>query len=259
MQQNPIGLFDSGIGGTSIYKAVHRRLPNESTIYLADSANAPYGPKGKDWIINRSMANTELLLEHNCKLIVVACNTATTNAISLLRQKYDVPFIGIEPAIKPASLKTKTRAIGILATKGTFSSELFMQTSKLYCSDVFRVEQIGEGLVDLIESGKLYSKEMTFLLKKYLKPMLKANIDYLVLGCTHYPYLVPQLKELLPKTVKIIDSGKAVAIQTSVVLNSHGLLNQNEENAINQFYTNGNIEVLKAVLPNEKRIDRLQF
>jgi glutamate racemase len=259
MQQNPIGLFDSGIGGTSIYKAVHRRLPNESTIYLADSANAPYGPKGKDWIINRSMANTELLLEHNCKLIVVACNTATTNAISLLRQKYDVPFIGIEPAIKPASLKTKTRAIGILATKGTFSSELFMQTSKLYCSDVFRVEQIGEGLVDLIESGKLYSKEMTFLLKKYLKPMLKANIDYLVLGCTHYPYLVPQLKELLPKTVKIIDSGKAVAIQTSVVLNSHGLLNLNKENDINQFYTNGNIEVLKAVLPNEKRIDRLQF
>lgn len=259
MKENPIGLFDSGIGGTSIYKAVNKLLPNESTIYLADSANAPYGPKGKDWIINRSVVNTELLLENNCKLIVVACNTATTNAIDVLRQKYKVPFIGIEPAIKPASLKTKTRAIGILATKGTFSSELFMQTSKLYCSDVFRVEQIGEGIVDLIESGKLNSPEMTKLLQKYLKPMLKANIDYLVLGCTHYPYLIPQLKKMLPKTVKIIDSGKAVAKQTSVVLNSHGLLSENNDNTFHKFYTNGQLEILKSVLPHEKRIDSLLF
>jgi glutamate racemase len=259
MKENPIGLFDSGIGGTSIYKAVNKLLPNESTIYLADSANAPYGPKGKDWIINRSVVNTELLLENNCKLIVVACNTATTNAIDVLRQKYKVPFIGIEPAIKPASLKTKTRAIGILATKGTFSSELFMQTSKLYCSDVFRVEQIGEGIVDLIESGKLNSLEMTKLLQKYLKPMLKANIDYLVLGCTHYPYLIPQLKKMLPKTVKIIDSGKAVAKQTSVVLNSHGLLSENNDNTFHKFYTNGQLEILKSVLPHEKRIDSLLF
>ena len=259
MKENPIGLFDSGIGGTSIYKAVNKLLPNESTIYLADSANAPYGPKGREWIIERSIINTELLLEHNCKLIVVACNTATTNAISVLREKYKVPFIGIEPAIKPASLKTKTRAIGILATKGTFSSELFMQTSKLYCSDVFRVEQIGEGLVDLIESGKLNSPEMTRLLQKYLKPMLKANIDYLVLGCTHYPYLIPQLKQLLPKSVKIIDSGKAVAKQTSVVLNSHGLLCENDQNVYHQFYTNGSLDVLKSVLPQLKKVNFLNF
>ena len=134
-----------------------------------------------------------------------------------------------------------------------------MQTSKLYCSDVFRVEQIGEGIVDLIESGKLNSPEMTKLLQKYLKPMLKANIDYLVLGCTHYPYLIPQLKKMLPKTVKIIDSGKAVAKQTSVVLNSHGLLSENNDNTFHKFYTNGQLEILKSVLPHEKRIDSLLF
>ena len=122
---NPIGLFDSGIGGTSIWKEVHTLLPNENTIYLADSKNAPYGLKSKDEIIQLSCKNTELLLEENCKIIVVACNTATTNAIKELRAKYDVPFIGIEPAIKPAAIQSQTQTIGILATKGTLNSSLF--------------------------------------------------------------------------------------------------------------------------------------
>jgi glutamate racemase len=217
-------------------------------LYLADSANAPYGPKGKKTIINLSIKNTEFLLNKNCKLIVVACNTATTNAIDYLRNTYDIPFIGIEPAIKPAALQTKTCAVGILATRGTLSSALFSKTSGLFASNINVVEQHGDGIVELIESGYLFSDEMTALLKQYLQPMMDANIDYLVLGCTHYPYLMPILLELLPKHVKIIDSGEAVAKQTKVVLEKHGLLNSSFLNPKNEFFTNRNPEVMKSLL-----------
>ena len=153
----PIGLFDSGIGGTSIWKAIHELLPNESTIYLADSAHAPYGEKSKETILELSKKNTEYLLNAGCKLIVVACNTATTNAIKELRALYNVPFIGIEPAIKPAALSSKTQTIGILATKGTLSSELFNKAVEAYTTTTI-VEQIGHGLVELIEAGQLDSE-----------------------------------------------------------------------------------------------------
>ena len=151
MSTQPIGIFDSGIGGTSIFKEVHELLRFEKIIYLADSANAPYGNKSKEEILNLSIKNTELLLKKGCKLIIVACNTATTNAIDYLRQNYNVPFIGIEPAIKPASLKSKSKVIGILATKGTLSSALFHKTSDLYTKDIKVIERVGEGLVPLIE------------------------------------------------------------------------------------------------------------
>ena len=154
--ENPIGLFDSGIGGTSIWKEVHALMPYENTIYLADSKNAPYGLKSKDEIVALSCKNTEFLLENNCKIIVVACNTATTNAIKELRAKYDVPFIGIEPAIKPAALHSKTQTIGILATKGTLNSELFHKSVENH-PDVKIIEQIGHGLVQLIENGDINS------------------------------------------------------------------------------------------------------
>lgn len=259
MCENPIGLFDSGVGGTSVYKAVNGFLPFESTIYLADSENAPYGPKGKDWIIDRAIKNTEILLSKGCKIIIVACNTATTNAIKVLRAKYNVPFIGIEPAIKPASLNSATKSIGILATKGTLSSELFQEKSNLYRGDVTIIEQVGEGIVDLIENGKLCSPEMTHLLKCYLKPMIAANIDYLVLGCTHYPYLVPQLLALLPKGVKIIDSGEAVAKQTKSVLEEKNLLVKNSLNTKHVFYTNGQIDILKSMVSNTSVVKSLKF
>lgn len=225
MNKQPIGIFDSGVGGISIWKEINALIPNENTIYLADGKHAPYGANGKDRIKELSIKNTEFLLDKDCKLIVVACNTATTNAIDYLRNHYNVPFIGIEPAIKPAALKSKTKAIGILATQGTLSSSLFSKTSNLFASDIKVVEQIGAGIVELIETGKLYSDEMKDLLILYLKPMLEANIDHLVLGCTHYPYLMPILLEILPKHVKIIDSGEAVAKQTKAILAKHQLLN----------------------------------
>ena len=230
MNNKPIGIFDSGIGGTSIFIELNQLLPNEHFIYLADSKFAPYGNKSQEEILQLSIKNTEILINKDCKLIVVACNTATTNAITYLRANYDIPFIGIEPAIKPAALNTQTNAIGILATKGTLSSTLFHKTTNLYTNDITVVEQVGEGIVSLIEAGLINSKEMEGLLQAYLKPMLKQNIDYLVLGCTHYPYLIPILKKILPKKVEIIDSGLAVAKQTKAVLTQLNKLNTSEKN-----------------------------
>jgi glutamate racemase len=249
INENPIGLFDSGIGGTSIWKEVHALMPYENTIYLADSKNAPYGLKSKDEIIALSCKNTEFLLENNCKIIVVACNTATTNAIKELRAKYNVPFIGIEPAIKPAALQSKTQTIGILATKGTLNSELFHKNVANH-PDVKIIEQIGHGLVQLIENGDMDSAEMEELLKSYLNPMVEKNIDYLVLGCSHYPYLIPQIKKIIPSQIKIIDSGEAVAKQTQKILEQNNLLNLSKRKSSQIFYTNSEPEVLKNILGN---------
>lgn len=253
----PIGLFDSGIGGTSIWKEIHSLLPNENTVYLADSKNAPYGQKSKDEIISLSIKNTEFLLEQNAKIIVVACNTATTNAIKELREMYDVPFIGIEPAIKPAAHNSKTQTIGILATKGTLNSELFNKTAEKF-QDTKIVEQIGFNLVQLIEEGRMYSEEMTVLLKKYLEPMIEENIDYLVLGCSHYPYLVPQIKQILPEHIKIIDSGQAVAKQTLKVLQEKVGMND-EAISRSVFYTNSDAGVLKSILGNAYEVFQKDF
>lgn len=253
----PIGIFDSGIGGTSIWREIHQLLPDEKTIYLADSKNAPYGQKSKQDIIALSMKNTDLLLKMHCKLIVVACNTATTNAIRELRAKYDVPFIGIEPAIKPAATHSQTQTIGILATQGTLISELFNKTAQKFQSTKI-IEQVGHGLVQLIESGQINSPEMTKLLESYLKPMIEANIDYLVLGCSHYPYLIPQIKKILPDHIRIIDSGEAVARQTQNLLkNKVGFTSEKNNQPV--FYTNSNPKVLKEILGNAYTVEEMDF
>ena len=259
MSISPIGIFDSGIGGTSIFKEVHALLPNENKIYLADSNNAPYGTKSKDEIRDLSIKNSEFLISKGSKLIIVACNTATTNAISYLRESYDIPFIGIEPAIKPASLNSKTKTVGILATKGTLSSALFHKTADLYAKDITVIEREGNGIVELIEAGNIYTEEMRTLLKTYINPMLDAGIDYLVLGCTHYPYLIPILKNMIPSHVQIIDSGLAVAKQTKAVLQEKNLLNPSKENPAIQFYTNGNLNVLKWIIEDRYPAAFLNF
>lgn len=251
MQNNPIGLFDSGIGGTSIWKEIITLLPIENTIYLSDSKNAPYGQKSKDEILELCIKNTELLLNKNAKIIVVACNTATTNAIKYLREKYNVSFIGIEPAIKPAALKTKSNTIGILATKGTLNSDLFEKTSSKINENIIVIEQIGEGLVELIENGELNSLKMKSLLSSYLQPMLDKNIDCLVLGCTHYPYLISNIREIIGNQITIIDSGEAVARQTKSILSKNNLLNLSKRNSFkpkHQFYINRDKNTLIDIL-----------
>ena len=246
-KNSPIGIFDSGVGGTSIWKEIHSLLPLEHTIYLADSDNAPYGEKPPEEITRLSIKNTEKLLAMGCKIIVVACNTATTNSIQILRSTYNIPFIGIEPAIKPAALQTKTRCIGILATKGTLSSALFAKTSDLYSKDTKVIEVVGKGLVQEIERGNKDSTQVEGMLVEMLQPMVEAGIDYLVLGCSHYPYLIPTLQKILPAHVTIIDSGMAVAKQTKLVLQSLDLLTE-EQQSKPEFFTNGDPEILRNLL-----------
>ena len=255
----PIGIFDSGVGGTSIWREIHKILPHEDTIYLADSDHAPYGNKTQDRIIALSRKNTEALLNMGCKIIVVACNTATTNAIAHLRSNYDIPFIGIEPAIKPAALKSTSGSIGILATRGTLSSELFHRTSDSYTEGISVTEVVGDGLVSLIEAGRIDSDEMDELLRKYIGTMMEANVDHIVLGCSHYPYLIPKIKNLVSPGVKIIDSGEAVARQTKAVLQKNELLTENESPGTCLFHTNGDPEVLQQLIGDGFNVKKSDF
>jgi len=247
MSNQPIGIFDSGVGGTSILREIVTLLPNENIIYLGDSKYAPYGSRSKAEIIALCKKNVDWLLQANCKLIVVACNTATTNAIKELRSSYSVPFIGIEPAIKPAALHSKTRVIGVLATKGTLSSQLFYNTAEKYAENTKVIEVVGKGLVEHIEAGDFDSHELESLLTSFIIPLVQANIDYLVLGCSHYPFLIPLLQKILPNTIKIIDSGLAVAKQTKEVLKVNNLQNLSSNTSSIRLYTNNQLKTLDFI------------
>ena len=252
MSEHPIGIFDSGVGGITVWKELQALMPEENMIYLADSMHAPYGGKSKNEIIRLSAKNTDWLLSQGCKLIVVACNTATTSAIDYLRTEYSIPFIGIEPAIKPAALQSDSKKVGVLATKGTLASQLFLSTSKTHASEIEVLEQEGKGLVGLIEEGRADSDETRALLHQYLTPMIKAEIDHLVLGCTHYPFLIPVLREILPKEITIIDCGEAVARQAQRILQRNGLENQSDKSGWHKFYVNSDTRVLNEFLKDSE-------
>ncbi len=258
MQNQPIGIFDSGVGGITILNSIKKLLPNENVIYLSDNFNSPYGKKSKEQINNICKKNTEWLLSKNCKLIIVACNTATTNSISYLRNLYDINFIGVEPAIKPAALNTKTGSIGVLATKGTLSSQLFNTTSNQYCDNINIIEKNGDGLVELIENGITNGNELQKLLNKYIKPMIKYNIDHLVLGCTHYPLIKESIKKILPGSVKILESGEAVAKQTKKILKENNLLNELKRSKF-EFYCNSSTKTLEKLLGYKYTINYIDY
>ena len=234
----PIGIFDSGLGGLSILNEIHKRLPYENIIYLADSKHAPYGEKSKEEIIELSIKNTEFLISKSCKIIVVACNTATTNAINELRKRFSIPFVGIEPAIKPAALNSKTKQIGILATKGTLSSELFSQNLKKLNEKSKFIEVVGKGIVEAIENNTTGTSDFKKELEQQLLPFKKSNIDHLVLGCSHYPLITNKLKEIFDNKVNIVDSGHAVAKQTENILRHSSLLNNNKKAETISIYPN---------------------
>jgi len=245
----PIGVFDSGTGGISVFQELVKLLPNESFVYFADSANCPYGSKAHERIIELSSQIVDFLIRKDCKAIVVACNTATAGAIDWLREHYHIPFIGMEPAIKPAALNTKTKSIGVLATAGTFKGRLYIETSRKYASDVNVCYQVGEGLVELVEQDRVNTPEAEVLLKTYIQPMLDCNIDQLVLGCTHYPFFKPLLKKILPLGVDIIDPAPAVAKQTQKVLKDSHLANKKENsNTSFHFYSSSDTRVLKKLV-----------
>jgi len=243
MDKRPIGVFDSGLGGISVLNHLTELLPSEEFIYIADSAWCPYGTKPYKDIQMRSKKIVEFLLSKSVKLIVVACNTATAAAIELLRNNYEIPFVGMEPAIKPAALLTKTNTVGVLATKNTFEGSLFKETSTKYAKNVNTIIRVGEGLVEIVEENQIESSEAYDLIRKYTKPMCEANADYIVLGCTHYPFLTKVIEKVAPK-LKVIDPALPVAKRAQQLLKSYDLCTDSSIKKPVQLYTTGLDKVL---------------
>jgi glutamate racemase len=259
MNNAPIGIFDSGIGGLSILNKVAELLPHEDLIYVSDNAYAPYGNLSIKAIQDRSSKITHWFLEQNCKLVVVACNTATTNAISMLRDNFKTPFVGIEPAIKPAVLHTKTGVVGVLATKGTLASDLFHKTVQTYAGGIDIIVQEGKNLVSMIESGTVDGNQMEKLLQEYLKPMIGAGADHLVLGCTHYPFLIPSLEKILPQKVNIVDCSPAVAKQVCRILEKLDFSASRKDNGSVRYYGTGSKKALTQYTPSDNIVYSLSI
>ena len=255
-KDQPIGIFDSGVGGLTVWKELVKSLPNESVIYFADNANCPYGPKSKDEIIKLASTVVDFLISKNCKIIIVACNTATAAAIDYLRANYKIPFIGMEPAVKPAALNSKTKSIAVLATEGTFNGKLYLETSQKYAKDVELNIKVGDKLVHIVENGKIEEPETEEHLRQLVKPLIEKNIDHLVLGCTHYPFLTEKLKLVLPDNVVIVDPAPAVVKQTVRILNQFDLVNTKKTKSIYEFYSTGDSKILKELL---KEITHINF
>jgi len=223
-----IGIFDSGLGGLSVWSEVVRLMPNQPTIYFADAANCPYGGKTEDEIFQLTEKGIKWLLKSGARIIIIACNTATGAAIEQLRAKYpEVPFVGIEPAIKKAVENSSNGIIGIMATKFTLQSKKYLNTKNRYAKNCKVIEQVGEGLVELVENDEINSDKTTNLLIKYLTPMIEEGADTLVLGCTHYPFLKERIKEITNNKIEIIDPAPYVVKHTIDIMGNYSLEKEN--------------------------------
>lgn len=247
LNHKPIGIFDSGSGGLSVLKEIVLHCPHEAAIYVADTAHCPYGGKSEAQVVERAQRITDYLLSHGCKLIVVACNTATSAAIGILRARYAVPFVGMEPAVKPASEHSLTRSIGVLATAGTLKGQRYAEISQRYASDVEVCLQAGDGLVELVEAGRAQSPEAEALLASYIEPMVLRRIDQLVLGCTHYPFLLSSIKKVLPEGIEVVNPAPSVARQCRRVLEEHGLQAPDDATPHYTFYASGPANAMQAL------------
>ena len=264
-----IGIFDSGVGGLSVWMELYKEFPGETYLYVSDSGYCPYGPKSKEEVIHRAKAITDYLISKGAEIVVVACNTATAAAIEYLRGHYNIPFVGMEPAVKPAAINTKTGAIGVLATKGTFKGELYLRTLHKFASNAKVLEQVGEGLVELVESGNTDSEQAREVMGRYILPMLEENVDHIVLGCTHYPFLEKVIKEFVGDNVQIVNPAPAIARRVGEVLeqrrrilDSKGMLRASEELKVNTFVTTGDnmqvmMQMVKDIAPD--RFDTFNF
>ncbi|GJH31109.1 glutamate racemase [Paraburkholderia hospita] len=219
----PVGIFDSGLGGLSVLRAVRSQLPDEALIYVADSLYAPYGERDDDFIADRTLAIGEWLVAQGAKALVVACNTATAQSIALVREKLPIQLIGVEPGVKPAALQSKSRVAGVLATRVTLRSARFQGLLERYASDCRFLCQPGLGLVEAVERCDIGSPELRALIESYLQPMLDAGADTLVLGCTHYPFLDAAIRDIAGDRLTLIDTSVAIARQLERVLDQQGL------------------------------------
>jgi glutamate racemase len=236
----PIGVFDSGVGGLSVWREIVRQLPAENTLYVADQAHIPYGQRALDEVRRFTGDITRFLLAQGAKIIVVACNTASGAALHTLRETFpDVPFVGMEPAVKPAVEHTRTGVVGVIATPATFEGDLFAGLVARFGNGVDLHTQACPGLVEAVESGALDTPETEALLRRYLTPLLDAGIDQLVLGCTHYPFLGPAIQRIAGPEVTLIDPAPAVARQVGRVLAQRSLLAPAGQQGRHQFFTSG--------------------
>ena len=232
----PVGFFDSGVGGMCILDAFRRLCPAESTVYIADSANCPYGNRPAEEIVRLSEANVEELLSRGCKAVVVACNTATAAAIDHLRRRYaDIPFVGLEPAVKLAALRSRTGVVGVLATEGTFGGRLYNETKEKFARDVVVIATVADEFVTLVERGETSGPAAEAAVRARLTPLIDAGCDMIVLGCTHFPHLRPLMEKVAAGRAAILDPSDAVARQARRVLESRGLLAPASNVAVHEF------------------------
>ena len=246
----PIGAFDSGLGGLSIIAEIRRLLPAEDIVYYADNGYCPYGGRSDEWLRERSLYLAQFLIERGAKVIVVACNTASAAGLEHLRATFSVPVVGLVPAVKPAVAATRTRTVGVLATKGTNRGRLLSDVIERFATpaNVKVVVAAPSGLVEAVEAGKLDTPETAEAVRKAIEPMLEQGVDALVLGCTHYPFLKPLLREIAGEGVCLLDSGDGVARQTKRVLEARHLLRRDPHDGVLRVYTSGELGVVRPLV-----------
>lgn len=240
-----IGIFDSGVGGLSVFREILKILPDEKYIYWSDSAHCPYGEKSREYIIGRAREITSWLIGQGAEIIVVACNTATAAAISTLREEFDVPFIGMEPAVKPAAQATRSGVVGVLATAGTLKATKYIDTRAKWAQNVRIEEHIGQGFVELVESGKINGEAAENVVERSLKPLLDAGADTIVLGCTHYPFLSDTIKKIAGDSIRIIDPAPAVARHLEEVMKEKDLIHKDGFSM--SLHSSGDISTLEKL------------
>ena len=246
----PVGVFDSGVGGLSVLRAIRHQLPEESVLYFGDQGHVPYGPRPREEIRGFSYAITRFLLGLGAKLIVVACNTASAVALQSLRQAFpDISFVGMEPAVKPAAENTRTGVVGVLATPATFQGALYASVVERFAGNVTLLQNTCPGLVQEIERGALDGNKTRAILESALRPMMGRGIDTVVLGCTHYPFVIPLIQQIVGAEVRVIDPAPAVARQVARLLDSGGRRTAAERSGTVRFFTSGDATRFESLLP----------
>jgi len=246
---SPLGIFDSGVGGLSVLRAIRQELPHENVLYFADQGHVPYGPRPLEEVRAFSEEITRFLLSLGAKLIVVACNTASAAALHHLRQTFpDIPFVGMEPAVKPAAEHTQTGVVGVLATPATFQGALYASVVERFANGVTLLQDTCPGLVAQIEAGNLDTPATRAILENALLPMLTQGIDTVVLGCTHYPFVIPLIQQIVGPDVRVIDPAPAVARQVGRLLHDESLPFEGTGSSL-RFFTSGEVGPFEFLLP----------
>lgn len=247
---NPIGVFDSGVGGLSVLRAIRELLPNQAMIYIADQAHVPYGTRSLEEVRQFSTGITRFLIDQGSKLIVVACNTASVASLKSLREEFpEMTFVGMEPAVKPAAEQTHSRVVGVLATYATFQGAMYASVVERFAQGVTILQDHCPGLVTEIEKGNLTSKKTEIILRRALEPMLQKGVDTVVMGCTHYPFVIPLIQKITGPEVMVIDPAPAIARQVQRLLESHNLLSPDQGEKRIRFLTSGDTTHFSQSLP----------